>query len=185
MSDFHFQNRHANVQGSHAWAETPGPLQTRSSKTSCNNLSTITKLNNKEPEEDTTKYYRKNSTISLPRISTRQGNWQQTEESENLNTTPPPLVPARHSTQRRLTHADMYVTQLARKFPRAQHTQLGETNHKTTNIHTPLIGITMNRRQQEFSPLKRSIIAYDIILSKWRKSKKPINKSISLSNSTI
>ena len=72
---FSLSNWHANVQGSRAWAETPCPLQdTRSSKTSCNKLSTITKLNNKEPEEDTPKYYRKNSTISLPRISTRQGN---------------------------------------------------------------------------------------------------------------
>jgi hypothetical protein len=40
--------------------KTPGPLQdTRSSKNSCNKLSTITKLNDKEPEEDTAKYCKK------------------------------------------------------------------------------------------------------------------------------
>jgi hypothetical protein len=89
---------------------------------------------------------------------------------QKIRTVPPPtptkspniFVPARHSTQRRLTHTNMYVTRLARKFPRAQHTQLRKTEHKTISIHTPLTGITMNKRKRKLSPLKSSITTYNI-----------------------
>jgi hypothetical protein len=47
------------------------------------------------------------------------------QRRKKIRTAPPPtpakgpniLVPARHSTQRRLTHANMYVTRPARKIP--------------------------------------------------------------------
>jgi hypothetical protein len=80
---------------------------------------------------------------------------------QKTRTVPPPtpakcpniLVPARRSTQRRLTHTNMYVTRPARKFPRAQHTQLRRTERKTINIHTPLTRITVNKRQRNFHHL--------------------------------
>ncbi|MFN9982062.1 MAG: hypothetical protein ACK53Y_19205, partial [bacterium] len=76
------------------------------------------------------------------------------------------LVPARHPTQRGRTQANIHVTRLARKFPRVQYTQLWKTSHKTINTNTPLTGTKMNRKQREFSPLKRGTTAYDNILSK-------------------
>ncbi len=66
------------------------------------------------------------------------------------------LVPTRHSTQRRLTYPDIYVTRLARKFPRAQHTQLRKTEHETLSIHTQITEITMNKGKRKLSPVKHS-----------------------------
>ncbi len=162
---FSFSNQHANVQKSRAWAETPDPLQgTRSSKTSCNKLSTINNLyirNQKKPLQKTTesiaqysyrayplaksndmklkKVKRKlqhNPAISIvptrlnkaentrevvlsrhppPTCSITQTHVKTEPRRQKIRTGPPPtpakrpniLVPARHSTQRRRTNANM------------------------------------------------------------------------------
>ncbi len=43
----------------------------------------------------------------------------------------------------------------------------------------------MSRKQREFLPLKYSITVYDIILSKWKKSKDHEQKHIFTKNSPI
>ena len=89
---------------------------------------------------------------------------KRSQRKQKIRTAPPPtlakctniLVPIRHSTQRRLTYPDIYVTRLARKFPRAQHTQLRKTEHETLSIHTQITEITMNKGKRKISPVKHS-----------------------------
>ncbi|MFO0004328.1 MAG: hypothetical protein ACK559_24670, partial [bacterium] len=111
--------------------------------------------------------------IKIQLVQSREHTPKQSQKGQETCTGPPPspakrpniLVPARHSTQRKHTDADMYMTRLARKFPRVQYTQLWQTSHKTINKHTPVRGTTMSRKQRKFLPIE-SITAYDIILSK-------------------
>ncbi len=51
------------------------------------------------------------------------------------------------------------------KFPRAQHTQLRKTEHKTINIHTPLIGITVNKKNENFHHLN-AVLQHMILRNK-------------------
>jgi hypothetical protein len=49
-----------------------------------------------------------------------------------------------------------YVTRLARKFPRVQHTQLRKTEHETLSILIQIKEIKMNKKKNKLSPVNHS-----------------------------
>jgi hypothetical protein len=92
---------------------------------------------------------------------------KQSQRNKKKTRTVPPTTPAKCPKYTRTgpalytaetpTQANMYVTRLARKFPRAQHTQLKKTEHETISIHTQITEITVKTRKRKFSPIKCSI----------------------------